>query len=355
MKDRAWKETDHETEWDFFWADVHWIHEAFDKTFFTDSQRINHFRNHYELTRKDLLVKNVVRMKKTVEKTHGKEVRKEIDRLMKKVGAKFDFIATSFVLPQDYGLFQEEFKKNSGSVWIMKPAGRAQGKGIYLINKSSQIPIHMKKKLERTIKQIDDEEAPELYIVQRYVENPYLIGGTIISIEIILGKKFDIRLYVLVSSFAPLQVFIHRNGFCRFSNYQYSSDSKDISNLYQHLTNVAIQKTAPDYKAEKGCKWLLRNLKLFLITKHGQETTMKLFTEIEALVIRSLLSVQKIMIQDKHCFEVYGYDILIDQDLKPWLLEVNASPSVSAETQWDYDLKHAMLNDAFNVIDIEKQ
>lgn len=38
-----------------------------------------------------------------------------------------------------------------------------------------------------------------------------------------------------------------------------------------------------------------------------------------------------------------------------WLLECNASPSLSAETQWDYDLKHNMLNDVFDIIDVDKK
>jgi len=40
-------------------------------------------------------------------------------------------------------------------------------------------------------------------------------------------------------------------------------------------------------------------------------------TNIETLIVRSLMSVQKIMINDKHCFELYGFDILIDQEFKP--------------------------------------
>lgn len=55
-----------ELDWDVIWADVGWVRENFDRIHLDDHQRVNHFRNHYELTRKDLLVKNVNRMKKQV-------------------------------------------------------------------------------------------------------------------------------------------------------------------------------------------------------------------------------------------------------------------------------------------------
>lgn len=61
------------------------------------------------------------------------------------------------------------------------------------------------------------------------------------------------------------------------------------------------------------------------------------------------------MIQDKHCFELYGYDVLFDEELKPWLIEVNASPSLSANTASDYQMKAEMLNDMLEVLEVEKK
>ena len=98
----------------------------------------------------------------------------------------------------------------------------------------------------------------------------------------------------------------------------------------------------------------MRQLKLYLISKYGQEKVLECFTKIHQIFLKSLLAVQKSMIYDKHCFELYGYDVLIDSNLKPWLLEVNAAPSMTANTQNDFELKCNLLDDVFTIIDMER-
>jgi tubulin polyglutamylase TTLL9 len=60
------------------------------------------------------------------------------------------------------------------------------------------------------------------------------------------------------------------------------------------------------------------------------------------------------MMQDRHCFELYGYDVMLDDTLKPWLIECNASPSLTAETPADYHLKFNLLEDMLTVLDLER-
>ena len=317
-------------DWDFYWCDVSWMRESFDHCYLEEHQRVCHFRNHYELSRKNLMAKNLKRLKKQLEKESKVEA------------AKCDFFPTTYELPSEYHIFVEEFKRHPGTIWIMKPAGKAQGRGIFLFRKLKDITTWKKEDyFRRPDEEKTDRDPPETYVVQRYIPNPYLIGG----------KKFDIRVYVLVTSYVPLKAWLYRSGFARFSNSRFSLDS--ITNTFVHLTNVAIQKTAPDYDPEKGCKWSLQEFRLYLRARHGHETTHRVFQQVDEIFVKSLQSVQKIIINDKHCFELYGFDIMFDEHLKPWIIEVNASPSLTPSSPTDYELKVGLLEDMLHIIDME--
>ncbi len=331
MRDRGWMEVERDgpvSDWDFMWADVAWMRELFDHVHFSDHQRINHFRNHYELTRKDHMVKNLKRLRKTLER-EGSPVAKELD-----------FFPSTYVVPGDYSLFAEEFRR-SPAVWIAKPVGRAQGRGIFLFNKLSQVAEWRR---DSRYGPQERETQPETYVFQKYIPNPYLIGG----------RKFDMRLYVFVTSYSPLTVWFCRDGFGRFTFQRFNMDKRELGDNTVHLTNVAVQKLSDDYDGDgDGCKWSVQQIREYLTSVHGLNATDKAFVAIQVLVVRSLQAVASKMINDKHCFELYGYDVLFDDALKPWLIEINASPSLTADTEDDYGLKHDMLDDMFTIADLE--
>ena len=139
-------------------------------------------------------------------------------------------------------------------------------------------------------------------------------------------------------------------GFARFCTEKYTPDIAELDNMMIHLTNVAVQKSADDYNEIHGGKWAIKNLKFYLEMTRGKELVDKCFEGIRNIVYISLKSVQSVIINDKHCFEVYGFDVLIDENLKPWLIEVNASPSLTASTEMDRTLKMGVIHDAFQVV-----
>ena len=162
--------------------------------------KVNHFRNHYELTRKDHMVKNLKRMVSTLRREGASEA------------AQYDFFPVTYLLPMEYGVFVEDFKRQADKpIWIAKPTGKAQGRGIFLFTDLRDVKLWKKASENRGNAKNDDDEDVENYVVQRYITNPYLVGG----------KKFDLRLYVLVTSYMPLTVWVYRSGFARFSAFRY--------------------------------------------------------------------------------------------------------------------------------------
>uniref|UniRef100_A0A8D0BRC9 Polyglutamylase complex subunit TTLL1 n=1 Tax=Salvator merianae TaxID=96440 RepID=A0A8D0BRC9_SALMN len=302
---RGWIQVSENEDWNFYWMSVQTIRNVFSvETGYrlSDDQIVNHFPNHYELTRKDLMVKNIKRYRKELEKEGSPLAEKDENGKY----LYLDFVPVTFMLPADYNLFVEEFRKNPSSTWIMKPCGKAQGKGIFLINKLSQI-----KKWSR-------------------------------------DSKTSTILYILIFNL-PFLRLRYKLGFCRFCTVKYTPSTSELDNMFVHLTNVAIQKHGDDYNHIHGGKWTVNNLRLYLESTRGKEVTNKLFDEIHWIIVQSLKAVAPVMNNDKHCFECYGYDIIIDDKLKPWLIEVNASPSLTSSTANDRILKYNLINDTLNI------
>lgn len=341
---RGWIQVGPEDEWNFYWSFTQNCRNIFsiDNGYrMNDNQIINHFPNHYEISRKDLLVKNIKRYRKELEK-EGNPLAEKMEIVLPsgQVATRYvhlDIIPVTYVLPADYNMFVEEYRKSPQSTWIMKPCGKSQGTGIFLINKLSKL-----KKWSREAKipfhpQLSSKES---YVISRYIDNPLLIGG----------KKFDLRLYMLVTSFRPLKAYLFKHGFCRFCTVKYDTSVTELDNMYVHLTNVSVQRHGVEYNSLHGGKMSVQNFRLYLEGTRGRSVTEKLFADMHWLIVHSLKAVAPVMANDRHCFECYGYDIIIDNTLKPWLVEVNASPSLQSTTHNDRILKYKLIDNIISVV-----
>lgn len=344
FKSRGWEQVAVQDDWHIYWANTQNSRNIFSITNglrLSDSQIINHFPTHAELVRKDLLIRNI--------KRYRKELEKEGNPLAAKTEVKIkgghtvlryvylDFIPTTFVLPSDYNRFVEEYQKFPQTTWILKPCAKSQGAGIFLINSLSKLKKWSRESKNYLQHQLTSKDS---YVICRYIDSPLLIGG----------KKFDLRIYVLVTSFRPLKAYMFRNGFCRFCTMKYDTSVAELDNMYIHLTNVSVQKHGGDYNCYHGGKLGLHNLRLYLEGTKGRHVTDRLFENIQLLIVHSLKAVMNIMANDRHCFECYGYDIIIDNKLKPWLIEVNASPSMTGTTVNDRILKNKLIEDILSVV-----
>ena len=132
-----------------------------------------------------------------------------------------------------------------------------------------------------------------------------------------------------------------------------------------HLTNYSVNKNSNNFVANddpvddyKGHKWSLMALKDYL-RLNGINCDL-IFERIEDLVIKTIISTESLVYSAfemhvpyrNNCFELFGFDILIDSNLKPWLLEVNLSPSLNTDSPLDLKIKGEMISDMLTLVGI---
>ena len=196
----------------------------------------------------------------------------------------------------------------------------------------------------------------ESCIISRYIPNPLLINGL----------KFDLRIYVVVTCMDPLRIYIYNEGLTRFATEKYKlSDCK--SNRFAHLTNYSVNKKndkfVPNTSANddgKGSKWslsaLFKHLEVIgvdcdLLWSRIYDIIIKAFISVEGLVGQAL---KRLACHRTNCFELFGFDILVDSELHPWLMEVNLTPSLACESPLDLQIKSNLIADLFTLVGVQQ-
>ncbi|EAY17696.1 Tubulin-tyrosine ligase family protein [Trichomonas vaginalis G3] len=272
-------------------------------------QKINHFAGAFLMGRKDNL--------------HNR-----MTELAKRGPGLADFYPKSYLLPNDKDAFAKAYEKTK--LWIVKPSASSRGRGIHLVC-SEKDPI-----------------PTQAGIVQTYIERPMLITK----------RKFDIRLYALITSCNPLRIYMHHSGLARFCTHPYDING-DYQDDHMHLTNFSINKEDDQFKrCDDGVehiedsKW---SLPFFL--KHLRDTGINTDMIMEKLehvtimtVIAGMSEIRKYhekLIPHRHAsYEMYGIDIMLDDQMNPHFIEINISPSMSGlDSKLDQEIKFPLQLD----------
>jgi tubulin polyglutamylase TTLL6/13 len=339
---------------------VVWIDRSFNDNLFLTIQpwqRINHFPGMTNICKKASMARNLELMKK------------EFPR-------EYSFYPTTYVIPQNMSTFKSLFAPSgrSKSVYIIKPSGGAQGKGIFLTRKIEDL-----------------DQINSLCVAQQYIHNRLLIDK----------KKFDLRIYVLVTSCAPLRVYLFRGGLVRICAVEYERpNTTNMDERCMHLTNYAVNKHSDKYERDDeggstlgnvGCKRSINWFIAWLRNEHGEAAANDLWSKIGDMCVLTIISILPVLQREyaatferqgsipnheldhcgisgkpdestptttenntgrSRCFEILGFDIMVDTDLKPSLIEVNHLPSWGTDSPLDEAIKSRVITQALSAINV---
>eukprot|EP00826_Nyctotherus_ovalis_P057570 TRINITY_DN787_c0_g1_i8.p1 TRINITY_DN787_c0_g1~~TRINITY_DN787_c0_g1_i8.p1 ORF type:complete len:464 (+),score=125.20 TRINITY_DN787_c0_g1_i8:423-1814(+) len=285
-------------------------------------QKVNHFPNMSCLARKNCLGRNLARMRRAFRRDYS-------------------FFPSTWALPAQRKELQEEIARDGGKTYIVKPEALSQGKGIFLTRTLAKVPHN------------------ERCVVQRYIKKPYLIEGL----------KFDLRIYVLVYGCDPLRVYIFKEGLARLATEKYVHPTRaNLNNHYMHLTNYAINKNSrkfvfnadadnPNVGHKRSLEFVWKHVDANGGDSHSlrrkiRRAIVKTLCAVQPQLRQYLSSCQPLNYENSSCFEILGFDILLDHKLKPWLLEVNSTPSFCTDTPFDNRVKTKLIADTLKILNV---
>lgn len=229
----------------------------------------------------------------------------------------------------------ERIKDQTGEhMWILKPSTGSRGLGIVVCDSADDITA----KLESV--------DPESYwVVQKYLERPFLFHG----------RKFDLRSYCLVLQdhrCGTLRAFFYPEVFLKTCSALYCTDSLDT---FVHITNGPVQCKGQNFgQFEDGNKLSGKAFQEYLDEEYkdcGLSFTDHILPQLKKLTADAVSSVAHLLNPRgiSHCFQVFGFDWMIDASFKAWLIEVNGNPCLEISSSFLEDVIPKMLDEAFRL------
>ncbi|XP_074500709.1 protein polyglycylase TTLL10 [Sebastes fasciatus] len=218
---------------------------------------------------------------------------------------------------------QEDESDNESPLWICKPTGSNQGRGIFLLKNQEDVnAFRLKLQQDSQADRNILHRQPQARIVQHYIQSPLLLKG----------KKFDVRSYLLIACTEPYMVFF-RHGYVRLTCDLYDPRS---NNLSAHLTNQYMQKQNPLYsELKEDTVWSMESFNTYVNDRFRvakglpRDWVLGAFTKrMQQIMTQCFLAVKSQLDCRLGFFDLFGCDFMVDEDFKVWLLEMNCNPAL---------------------------
>ncbi|EKF26569.1 tubulin-tyrosine ligase, putative [Trypanosoma cruzi marinkellei] len=254
--------------------------------------------------------------------SHRLTLKASMARILSGSDATYDaWMPRSFVLggeqkkrPDDRETFLRWVEQHPEGTWIIKPSSGSKGKDILLTRGLARI--------ETFIQELDPSSR-SIFVAQQYVDRPLLY----------CGRKFDVRVWAFLKT--PYDIYAFSQGSCRTSSVLYDADN--FGNTLVHLTNHCLQEGSPQFgQYETGNELWFPQLSAYLREVYKEDVFgKKILPQIGNIILRTLLvmkgELEVLPDMPYKCFQLFGYDLIVDEQLNVFLLEINGSPGVATK------------------------
>ncbi|GFR40319.1 hypothetical protein Agub_g857 [Astrephomene gubernaculifera] len=318
-------------------------------------QRVNHFPGTWELGHKGHLYRNVYNARR---------------RARGPAAEAFDIVPRFYIMPRDYEEFRSDSERFPDRLYIQKPTNSSRGRGIRMVTRPDAI--------SRDCKDV---------LVQHYIANPLLLNGF----------KFDMRVYAAATCLDPLRLYVFPDGLARLATEPYSADRAQLSKRCVHLTNYSVNKKSTKFvKAAQqqqqgggeeggaassggtaapaggggggggpaseceGSKWSLSGLRAYLEARGMGPGWAMVWRQVCDIIAAAVIAAEPRMNTDfkmkvphrNNCFEVWGFDIMLTDSYRAWLIEANTCPSLAADSALDMRVKCGMVSELMHLLGV---